>query len=104
MLTRCTERDQHKRLAPRVDELVAELRRDAAQAIDGDPMLDALHAQRQLSREHEVDLFLTSVRVDATALARSKHDQVDSERLDAQFATERLEAFPVLSIERRERR
>jgi hypothetical protein len=62
-------------------------------------VLDALDPQRELAREHRVDLLLVLVRVDAPALASAQHDQVDAERLDTELLAQRLEALAVIAVD-----
>ncbi len=65
-------------------------------------MCDAVHEQHELPLEHEVDLLLALVRVDAPALPRGEHDQVHPEGLDAELGAEPLEALPRVAVEDRE--
>jgi hypothetical protein len=79
VLAGTAEREQHQALAAGVDELAADARADPREAVDAEDVLDPVDAQGQLAREHEKDLFLMIVAVDASALAGLEHDQVQAE-------------------------
>src|SRR5262249_17144931 len=55
----------------------------------------AFDEQRQLALEHQIDLLLAFVAVDAEALARAQAEQVDPEAGDAELAAQRLEGVSV---------
>ncbi len=96
------EREQHEPLGASVQQLAADLRRDASQAIDAEPVLDALDHERQLALQHEVDLLLALVCVHPTPLSGLQDDQVDPERAQAELAAQPLIALRPRAVERRE--
>jgi hypothetical protein len=102
VLAGAAERQQDKALGARVDELAAHTGRDAHCALGVEHVLDALDHQRQLTGEHEIDLLLAVVRVDAPTLARREQQQVDAEGAHAELATQRLKALRLLVVECRE--
>ena len=63
-------------------------------------LLLALDQQRQRPLQHEVDLLLALVAVDAPALARLEHHLVDPEARDPERAAQRDEALAGVGIER----
>ncbi len=97
------ERDQHDALRSCVDELAAHLGADPHQVVAAKDVLDALHQQRQLTLEDEVDLLLVAMRVYASALTGLEHEQVDAEAVHAQLAAQGLEALAAVAIELGER-
>jgi hypothetical protein len=66
-------------------------------------VLGAFNQQGQLTLEHEVDLLLVLMRVDAPPLAGLEHDEVHPEGAHAQLAPQRLETLAAVAIERTER-
>ncbi len=100
VLAGAAERQQHEPLGSGVDELAADTWRHTRDTPLAEHVLDALDDQRQLAGEHQVDLFLVLMGVNARTLARRQQDQVDPERVDAQLAAQALKALPVLVVER----
>lgn len=86
-----------------VDELAAHRRADAHQAVSAEHVRDAFHQQRQLAVQHDVDLLLMLMGVDAPALAGLQHDEVHPEGTHAELTSQRLEALAAVAIERSER-
>ena len=63
--------------------------------------LAAVELERERALEHDVDLLLPLVAVDAAALAGLEQHQVEAEALDAELAPQRDEALAGLEVERR---
>ena len=82
-----------------VDELAAHRRRDAHELAALERLFLALDQDRQRPLEHEVDLLLVEVAMDATALARLEHDLVDPEARDAELAAQRQEALADVGVQ-----
>lgn len=99
MLTGAAEREQHEPLGAGVRELAPRGGADADEPIGADDVLDALDAERQLTLEHEEDLLLMLVRVDAPARAGWQHDEVAAERADAELVAQHLTARGGVAVE-----
>jgi nicotinamidase-related amidase len=66
-------------------------------------VLGSLDQQAELPLEHDVDLLLALMGVDAAALTRLEHDQVHAERAHTEITPKGLEALIDVTIERGER-
>jgi hypothetical protein len=97
------ERDEEQRLAVPVHELAPDVGRDAGELAAPQLALLALDGERERALEHEVDLLLALVTVDAAALARAQADEVEAERADPELLAQPLEAVLALGIDRCER-
>jgi hypothetical protein len=85
VLGRAVERHEHEPLRVAIDKLAPDRRRHAHQLARLEDVLVAFDQQRQRALEHEVDLLLPAMAVDAPALARLEHDLVHAERADPQL-------------------
>jgi hypothetical protein len=103
VVTRSAEGEQDDAVRSCVDELAAHCWADPHQMVWGKHVIDAFNQQRQLTLEHQVDLLLTLMRMDAPPLARLEHDHVHPERAHIQLAPQRLETLAAVTIKRRER-
>src|SRR6185369_6100277 len=83
---------QVQRAGPAVDQLALDARGDADDLAALERRLLALDEQGERPLEHEVDLLLALVRVDAPALARVQHDLVEAEARDAELGAQAHEA------------
>lgn len=99
MLAGAPEREQHQAFLAGVDQLTADAGADPREAVGTKDVLDAVDAQRQLALEHEIDLLLVLVGVDASSLAGLEQDQVQPEGAHAELASQRLEALCAGPIE-----
>src|SRR5205085_2256925 len=90
MLPLPADRQHGARLAAAVEELAAQLRPDPHRlpAPQLGPLL-AVDDQRELALQHDVDLLLALVAMDAPPLAGSQQDQVEPEAGDAQLRARR---------------
>src|SRR5579872_1350675 len=65
VLAGAAEREQHEPLVPGVDELPSHVRGNAREPVAPELVRLALDHERELALEHQVDLLLALVRVDA---------------------------------------
>ena len=103
VLAASAQRQHREPIGAPVDELAPHRRPDTRQLSRAELVLVPFDDQRQLARDHQVDLLLPDMRVDTAALAGRERDQVDAERLDAELAPKRLEALLVVEVQRGER-
>src|SRR3954454_11803199 len=82
------EGDQRDAPLAAVHQPPAHVRRDPRELAGAQLALLALDGQGQRPLEHEVDLLLALVAVDAPLLARPEHDQVHAERADPELAAQ----------------
>ena len=97
-----TERDQRHAGVAAVGEASAGVRADAGGVLRLEGVdLAAVELERERAREHDVDLLLPLVAVDAAALPGLEQHQVEAEALDAELAPQRDEALAGLEVEGR---
>src|SRR5689334_6472059 len=100
MVAAGAEREHDERLARRVDQLAALVGCNPCRLALADLVLVALDQQREPAREHDVDLLLLRVAVDAPALPRLQPEQVDAERRGAELTAQRLKALVAVERQR----
>jgi hypothetical protein len=76
-----------------VHQLSPDCRPDTHHLVRAEAVLHPLDEKREHAAEHQVDLLLMLVCVNAAALARLQHDEVHTEAVNSQLAPERLEAL-----------
>jgi hypothetical protein len=93
VLAVATDCEQHETFWTAVHELAAHLRRHADELAAGEHRLLALDQERERPLEHQIDLLLALVTMDAAALARLEHDEVHAECRHAELPAKRREAL-----------
>jgi hypothetical protein len=93
------KREEDDTLCSSVDELATHRRADAGQMVWAKHVLGPLDDQGELALEHQVDLLLSLVSVNAQPLAWLQHDEVHAKRLHPERATQRLQAIATAAIE-----
>jgi mannose-6-phosphate isomerase-like protein (cupin superfamily) len=99
VLSGAAERQQHEPLGAAIDQLAPDGRGDAHELAPLEDMLVALYQQRERALEHQVDLLLVAVAVDAPSLARLEHDLVHAERADPELSAQREKALADIGVE-----
>src|SRR5918995_3284350 len=101
VLAGSAEREQHEAAGAAVGELAAHGRRNAHELSALERLLLTLDQQGERSVEHEVDLLLLRMAVDAATLAGFEHHLVEPEGRDPELAAEGDEALGCVEVEPR---
>ena len=96
---RAAHGQEHATLRPAIDELAADAGRHPRALARCELALAVIECQGEQPLEHDVDLLLAPVGVDAPALARREADEVEPEALDPELRTQPLEALVPRGIE-----
>ena len=100
MRRRAADGEHDEPLVPAIHELAPDGGRDTSGVVGAQLALLALDDQGQGALEHEVDLLLVLVGVDAPALTRQEDHDVDPERRHPQLPAQRLEALRAVAVDR----
>ena len=99
MLARPAEGEQDEAAGTAVDELAAHGRGNAGEVSTPERLLLALDQQGEGSLEHQVDLLLHRMAVDAATLAGLQHELVEAEGRHPELPAEREEALSRIEVQ-----
>ena len=103
MLARRADRQQTKRLAAAIDELAPDVRHQASHLVYRENERLSRDDERELALQHQIQLFLVLVRMDASLFSWLQAQDVDAHAGGAEFASQRLEPLAGSELEATER-
>ena len=99
VLALAAERQHRQGAGPAVHKLAPQVGCDPDQLALLELDLLALDQERERAREHEIDLLLPEVTMDAAPLPRPQHDLVQAERADAERAAKTHEPVGGIGVD-----